>query len=207
MAESEESVGGREVEHITCVGGWRWNTKALTVYLRVFLKTNIVFWDIQKLTRAHKFIKVSSTMANVSTCSDIRGFEFIWWHTGCFTVEGRLFQAKILFVSHWELFSDVCLYRSMLWQRLLLTLCGKDNATHFYPSRVITRCLLVLPVKTAFHCSNVSNQANIRQFENHDPTPNIWVDNKLNYLQLLTWKNNNFDFMTQNPTQVSMLAS
>lgn len=70
MAESEESVGGRE--------GGRENTQALTVYLRGFLKTKIVFRDIQKLKRTHKFIRVSSTMANVSVCSGIRGFQFIW---------------------------------------------------------------------------------------------------------------------------------
>lgn len=107
MAESEESVGGRE--------GGRENTQALTVYLRVFLKTKIVFRDIQKLKRTHKFIRVSSTMANVSVCSDIRGFQFIWWQILCSTVEGRMFQAKILFGSHRELFSDYLTVRTATW--------------------------------------------------------------------------------------------
>lgn len=41
--------------------------------------------------------------------------------------------------------------------------------------------------KNCFHyCSNVSNQETIRRVENHDPTTNIWVDNKLNELKLLT---------------------
>lgn len=41
--------------------------------------------------------------------------------------------------------------------------------------------------KNSFHyCSNVSNQETIRRFENHDPTTNIWVDNELNELKLLT---------------------